>query len=336
MTAPLPENLPSPPPETPQYRPALHFTPAAHWMNDPNGLVFHQGVYHLFFQYYPEGLSWGPMHWGHASSTDLLRWEEHPIALYPDPLGLIFSGSVVWDERNLSGLAPAGSAPLVAIFTHHDSAAARAGAISWETQSLAWSVDNGLTWTKYAGNPVLKNPGLRDFRDPKVFWLAETGRWVMSLSTGTQIAFYSSADLKDWQLTSKFGADAGSHGGTWECPDLFSLPLNGRQRWVLLVSLTSGGPNGGSATQYFIGDFDGQRFTPEHHDVRWLDLGCDNYAGVTWSGTGERRVFIGWMGNWDYAKVVPTAPWRSAMTLPRELSLREVSGQTRLAARPAG
>ncbi|MBQ0933620.1 glycoside hydrolase family 32 protein [Ideonella alba] len=325
------------PAATPQWRPAFHYTPQAMWMNDPNGLVFHQGVYHLFYQYHPHSAVWGPMHWGHATSTDLLRWQEQPVALAPDVLGMVFSGSAVVDVDNRSGLGPAGSQPLVAAFTHHAMDADRAGGITHERQSLASSLDGGLTWTPYAGNPVLPNPGRKDFRDPKLRWLPERQRWLMALACGDRICFYSAADLKHWELESEFGAGLGAHGGVWECPDLFPLTgPDGRQRWVLLVSLTPGGPNGGSATQYFIGEFDGHRFTPDDTQVRWLDFGPDNYAGVTWSGVDDRALFIGWMSNWQYATQVPTAPWRSAMTIPRELVLRTgLGGQLLLASQPA-
>ena len=326
----------TPPAATPQYRPAYHFTPAANWMNDPNGLVFHQGVYHLFFQYHPGSSVWGPMHWGHATSTDLLRWTEQPIALRPDKLGMIFSGSAVVDEANRAGFGPPGTQPLVAMFTHHDMAAEKAGRIDHQHQSLAYSLDGGQTWAPYAGNPVIPNPGRKDFRDPKLRWLPGRQRWLASLACGDRICFYSSADLLAWTLESEFGAGLGAQGGVWECPDL--LPLagpDGRTRWVLLVSLTPGGPNGGSATQYFVGDFDGHRFTPDDSHTRWLDFGPDNYAGLTWAGVHDRALFIGWMSNWQYANVAPTAPWRSAMTMPRELTLRQVAGSSWVASLPA-
>lgn len=300
-------------------------------MNDPNGLVFHEGVYHLFFQYHPNSCDWGPMHWGHATSRDLLHWKEHEVALEPDALGMIFSGCAVLDTHNTSGLAPKGQAPLVAIFTHSHPPSEAHG-LTHQHQSLAYSLDAGRTWQKYLGNPVLKSPGLKDFRDPKVFWHQDTSCWVMSVAGGDHIAFYASPDLKNWTFLSRFGVSAGAHGGVWECPDLLSLSLNGRERWVLLVSLNPGGPQGGSATQYFVGDFDGQIFIPEHDDTRWLDWGADNYAGVTWSNTPGRCLFIGWMSNWIYANKVPTAPWRGAMTLPRELCLQDVAGRTYLCA----
>jgi fructan beta-fructosidase len=315
-------------PTTPHYRPGYHFTPRTCWMNDPNGLVHHRGVWHLFFQHHPHSAVWGPMHWGHATSTDLLHWQEHGIALAPEALGAIFSGSVVVDTDNTSGFGSDVRTPLVAVFTHHGP--------QQQHQSLAFSLDDGRTWTSYAGNPVLSNPGHVDFRDPKVRWLSERRCWWMSLAVGDHIAFYSSPDLKRWTHESDFGAGLGAHDGVWECPDLFALTSEGRTRWVLLVSLVRGGPNGGSATQYFIGDFDGQYFSAEPAPTRWLDHGPDNYAGVTWSGAPDgRAVFIGWMSNWVYAAAVPTSPWRGTMTLPRDLRLRQVNGHWRLASVPA-
>lgn len=317
-----------------QHRPQLHFSPPAKWMNDPNGMVYANGSYHLFYQYYPLDTVWGPMHWGHATSTDLLHWEHKPVALYPDKLGYIFSGSAVVDHANTSGFGKAGKAPLVAIFTHHDAEAAKRKRNDFENQSLAYSLDDGKTWTKYSGNPVLKNPGIRDFRDPKVFWHAPLKRWIMALASSDRIAFFSSPDLKEWKKESEFGEKLGAHGGVWECPDLFPLSLDGKTYWVLLVSINPGGPSGGSATQYFIGDFDGTTFTPRSTETRWIDHGTDNYAGVTWSNTGERKVFMGWMSNWDYGKLVPTQGWRSAMTMPRDLSLKAVGDDIFLASQP--
>ena len=293
-------------------------------MNDPNGLVFADGVYHLFYQYHPDGLTWGPMHWGHATSRDLLHWDEHPIALYPDDLGMIFSGSIVIDYDNSSGLGRDGKAAWVAIFTHHDPVQEKTGGNVHQFQSIAYSLDNGFSWTKYAGNPVLPNPGIKDFRDPKVFWHGETQRWVMSLAAGDRILFYSSPDLKSWGLESALDGFEIVEGNVLECPDLIALDFEGRKRWVLIVSLVAGAPNGGSGTRYLVGDFDGHRFVPEHDDVRWLDHGPDNYAAVTFHNTGDQMLLIGWMSNWTYAQMVPTAPWRSAMTLPRELRLVKV------------
>ena len=322
------------PPATPQYRPAYHFSPAAHWMNDPNGMVFYQGTYHLFFQYYPEGMVWGPMHWGHATSQDLVSWKEQPIALYPDSLGYIFSGSAVVDAKNTSGFGKNGQVPLVAIFTHHDPKGEKKGTKTYQNQSLAYSLDAGKTWTKYQGNPVLKNPGIQDFRDPKVSWYEAGKKWVMTLATKDRITFYSSPNLKNWTKESEFGSTLGAHGGVWECPDLFPMTLNGKAHWVLIVNLNPGGPNGGSATQYFVGNFDGKTFTPSTTGTKWADFGPDDYAGVTWSNTGGRRIFQGWMSNWEYANQVPTSPWRNALTVPRELGLQQVGAQIYLTSQP--
>lgn len=316
---------------TPQYRPAYHYSPAAHWMNDPNGLVFYQGTYHLFYQHNPAGMTMGAIHWGHATSPDLVHWQEQPVALYPDNLGYIFSGSAVVDAQNTAGF---GQDALVAIFTSHDPTLEKAGSKRVETQSLAYSLDAGKTWTKYAGNPVLPNPGSQDFRDPKVSWHAATNRWVMALATKDRITFFSSPNLKNWTRESDFGAQLGGHGGVWECPDLFPLTVGGRTRWVLLVSINPGGPNGGSATQYFVGDFDGHQFKPLTTTTKWVDYGRDNYAGVTWSNTSARRIFLGWMSNWDYGQQVPTAPWRGAMTVPRELGLRQEGAELYLTSTP--
>lgn len=316
------------------WRPQFHFSPKAHWMNDPNGLLYYNGVYHLFFQYYPNAMVWGPMHWGHATSTDLLNWKEQPIALYPDSLGYIFSGSAVADEHNSSGLGKNGKPPLVAIFTHHDPVGEKAGTSRFQNESMAYSNDEARTWTKYTGNPVLKNPGIRDFRDPKISWYEPGKKWIMTLATADRISFYSSTDLKNWTKESEFGNTLGAHGGVWECPDLFTLDFGSSKVWVLLVSINPGGPNGGSATQYFTGHFNGKTFTPSDTTTRFIDYGTDNYAGVTFSNTGKRRIFLGWMSNWQYAQQVPTDPWRSAMTLPRELGVKKLNGKIFLTAEP--
>jgi len=317
-----------------EHRPQIHFSPKAHWVNDPNGMVYANGTYHLFFQYYPYGTTWGPMHWGHATSTDLFHWQEQQIALYPDSLGYIFSGSAVLDQENTSGFGKDGKAPLIAIFTHHDPVGERDNTGKFENQSIAYSLDEGQTWEKYTGNPVLKNPGIRDFRDPKVMWYAKEKKWVMTLATKDHITFYSAPDLKNWKEESQFGLTIGAHGGVWECPDLFPLTLNGKTHWVLIVNINPGGPNGGSATQYFVGDFDGKTFTPVDTKIRWIDYGPDEYAGITWSNTGGRKIFLGWMSNWNYANEVPTKKWRSAMTIPRELSLKKVNGELLVASTP--
>ncbi|TGD82573.1 glycoside hydrolase family 32 protein [Hymenobacter wooponensis] len=332
----LGQSQPKPvPPATPQYRPAYHFTPAAHWMNDPNGMVYYKGTYHLFFQHYPEGMEWGPMHWGHATSQDLVSWKEQSIALFPDKLGMIFSGSAVVDENNTSGFGKNGQVPMVAIFTHHNPDEEKKGTQKHQYQSLAYSLDEGKTWTKYEGNPVLPNPGIQDFRDPKVSWNTVAKKWVMTLATKDRITFYSSPNLKEWTKLSEFGEKLGAHGGVWECPDLFPLTLNGKTYWVLLVSINPGGPNGGSATQYFVGQFDGKTFTPQTITQKWIDWGKDDYAGVTWSNTGARKIFLGWMSNWEYANQAPTSPWRSAMTTPRDLALKQVGQEIYLTSSPA-
>ena len=307
-----------------QHRPQIHFTPQAHWMNDPNGLVFYNGTYHLFYQYYPDSTVWGPMHWGHATSKDLIHWQHQPIALYPDSLGYIFSGSAVVDSNNTSGFGTNGKIPLVAMFTHHNPKGEKEGRNDYQNQSLAYSLDEGKTWTKYSGNPVLKNPGFKDFRDPKLSWNENEKKWMLTLAVFDHINFYSSSNLKDWIKESEFGKGVGAHGGVWECPDLFPMQCNGKKVWVLIVNLNPGGPNGGSATQYFVGDFDGHQFKPFATDTRWIDYGPDEYAGVTFFNTGNRKIFLGWMSNWSYAQLVPTEKWRSAMTVPRALSMQKV------------
>jgi fructan beta-fructosidase len=316
------------------HRPQIHFSPREKWINDPNGMVYHNGIYHLFFQYYPDSTVWGPMHWGHATSKDLIHWQQQPIALYPDSLGYIFSGSAVADKNNTSGFGKNGRTPLVAIFTHHDPRGEKEGRNDFQNQSIAYSLDDGKTWTKYTGNPVLKNPGITDFRDPKVLWYEPQKKWIMTLATKDRITFYSSPNLKNWTKESEFGKELGAHGGVWECPDLFSLDDNGKKVWVLIVNLNPGGPNGGSATQYFIGDFNGNKFTPMDNNTRWLDYGPDEYAGITWSNTGNRKIFLGWMSNWMYANVVPTVTWRNAMTIPRELKVMHVGKEVYVASAP--
>lgn len=319
------------------------------WMNDPNGMVFYAGEYHLFYQYYPEATVWGPMHWGHAVSTDLVHWQHLPIALYPDSLGLIFSGSAVVDWNNTSGFGQNGQPPLVAVFTQHNIEGEKANRSDFQYQSIAYSNDHGRTWTKYAGNPVIPNTQkIKDFRDPKVIWDEYSKQWIMVFAAQNQVKFWGSKDLKHWSHLSDFGKEWGTHGGVWECPDLFPVQVenSGAQKWVLLQSLNPGSPNGGSGTQYFVGNFDGKTFTldPEFapsvsgSKAVWLDWGRDNYAGVTWSDIPPkdgRRLFMGWMSNWDYATLVPTQNWRSAMTLPRQLLLKKTAAGLRLASQPA-
>ncbi len=322
---------------TEKNRPQFHFSPPAHWMNDPNGMVYYKGEYHLFYQHYPDSSVWGPMHWGHAISQDLVHWKNLPIALYPDSIGDIFSGSVVVDNDNTAGFQKGSEKALVAIFTYHNMAMEKAGKNNFQTQGMAYSIDKGRTWIKYSDNPVIKNPGIKDFRDPKVSWHSQSKNWVLTLAAANEIQFYTSKNLKDWTLSGKFGSDEGSHGGVWECPDLFEMRVNneGEKKWVLLVSIGNGAINGGSGTQYFIGSFDGKTFKNDNpkETILWVDYGTDNYAGVTWSNV-DRHLFLGWMSNWQYAQTVPTSTWRSAMTLPRELSLHKTKVGIRLFSTP--
>lgn len=300
------------------WRPGFHFSPEAHWMNDPNGLVYYNGKYHLFYQYYPDSTVWGPMHWGHAESTDLLHWQHLPIALYPDSLGWIFSGSAVIDQNNTAGFGPNA---MVAIFTYHNDEIWKAGRKNTESQGIAYSLDEGKTWMKYKGNPVLNNSGEQDFRDPKVFWNKLLGRWTLTLAAGDRIKIYSSADLKSWQLDSEFIPPVKEGYGVWECPDLFPLKAGDEEKWVMILSQNKNGPNGGSATRYFIGNFDGKTFTPITSS-QWFDYGMDFYAAVTFGNVPDgKRILQGWMSNWEYATKTPTTVWRSAMNLPRELQL---------------
>ncbi len=302
-----------------QYRPQIHFTPAKNWMNDPNGMVYQDGVYHLFYQYNPQGNDWGNMSWGHAISTDLMHWTEQSVALMRDELGAVFSGSAVIDKDNTAGF---GANALVALFTS-------AGDDGKQQQSIAYSTDGGKNFTRYGGNPVIKNDD-DNLRDPKVFWHEQSKQWVMALAKGWKmgVEFYGSTDLKSWRHLSTFFKELpGRPSLQWECPDLLQFG----DKWVLVVSVNPGGPILGSGTMYFMGLFDGTTFTADERDYPlWLDYGMDNYAGVTWSNTGNRRIMIGWMNNWSYAGNVPCSPWRSAMTLPRELKLANVHGQALL------
>ena len=329
------------------YRPNFHFTPKKGWMNDPNGMFYYNGYYHLFYQYYPDSNVWGPMHWGHAISTDLVTWTEKPIALYPDEKGYIFSGSAVVDVKNTSGFGSLKNPPIVAMFTYHDMKKEKAGETNYQSQGIAYSLDEGLTWKKYEANPVIKNPNIKDFRDPKMTWDAIHQQWIMVLAAGDKTMLYRSKNLKEWELLSDFGKGIGAHGGVWECPDFFPVHVDGSDeyKWVLLLSINPGGPNGGSATQYFVGDFDGKTFTLDKtfsQDIKekqalYIDYGRDNYAGVTWSNISEvdgRKLFVGWMSNWQYAQKVPTEKWRSSMTIPRELSLVKEDGHYRVSFQP--
>lgn len=313
-------------PVTEAHRPLYHFTPDSMWMNDPNGLVYYDGEYHLFYQYYPDSTVWGPMHWGHAVSTDMIDWKDLPIALYPDSIGYIFSGSAVIDWQNTSGFGSNGQPPMVAIYTYHNMDAEKAGSTNVQSQGIAYSNDKGRTWTKFNGNPVIKSPGIKDFRDPKVQWYEAGKHWVMVLAARDKVKFYTSPDLKAWTYASDFGID--NDPRLWECPDLFPMKVEGTEdtKWVLITSMQTGAPNGGTGTSYWVGDFDGKQFkcTDAKGNQKWLDDGKDNYAFVTWSdipAADGRRMGIGWMSNWQYAQKVPTQKWRSAMTLPRTLQL---------------
>ena len=334
--------------EEQMYRPNFHYTPKKGWMNDPNGMFYADGQYHLYYQYYPDGNKWGPMHWGHATSKDMIKWEEQAIAIYPDKDKYIFSGSAVVDINNTSGLGIGKSAPIVAIYTLHDMTKEKENKIDVEQQDIAFSNDNGFTWQKFEeGNPVLKNPGIRDFRDPKVTWDATHKQWVMALAAQDRTQFYSSENLKNWNYLSEFGKNIGAHGGVWECPDFFQMKVEGSNdtKWVLIQSLNPGGANGGSGTQYFIGDFDGKTFTQDSNFAKkvekekavWIDYGKDNYAGVTWNNIPSqdgRKLFIGWMSNWDYAQDVPTNAWRSSTTIAREIQLVKKGNEYILVSNP--
>lgn len=300
------------------FRPQFHYSAPQSWLNDPNGLIYYEGEYHLFYQHHPAGVVWGPMHWGHAVSTDLIHWETLPIALYPDEHGTIFSGTVVDDADNTSGLVPGGG--LVAIYSYNT-----------QTQGAAYSTNRGRTWTKYDGNPIL--PALRhDFRDPKIFW--RDGQWIMVIAAGQSIMFLASPDLLHWGVVSEF--HGGCSGGVWEVPDLFPLTVDGVTRWVLIASVNPGAPAGGGGTRYFIGGFDGRTFTDDYPDqTLWFDWGADNYAGTTFNNAPDgRRLFLGWMSNWAYAELTPTSVWRGAMTIPRELSLLKTPDGFRVVQRP--
>ncbi|MBO7417979.1 MAG: GH32 C-terminal domain-containing protein [Bacteroidaceae bacterium] len=310
----------------PLWRPVYHFAPQWGWMNDPNGMVYKDGEYHLFYQYNPYGSRWGNMNWGHAISRDLVTWEHLPVAIAPDGLGTIFSGSAVVDKNNTAGF---GAGAIVAFYTQ---ASAR------QMQSIAYSTDNGRTFKKYAGNPVLTGD-VADFRDPKVSWHEGTKKWILTLAVGQEIRFYSSPNLKDWTYESNFGEGQGCHDGVWECPDLFELPVAGtnQKKWVLVVNINPGGPFGGSATQYFVGSFDGHKFVNESPKAtKWMDFGKDHYATVTWSNAPQNRVIaLAWMSNWQYANNVPTMQFRSANSVPRDLQLFQLDGETYLQSAPS-
>ena len=307
---------------TDYYRPSYHFTPLYGWMNDPNGMVYKDGEYHLYFQYNPYGSKWGNMHWGHAVSRDLIHWEHLDPAIARDPVGHIFSGSSVVDKKNTAGF---GKDAIIAIYTNnsvkHD-----------EVQCIAYSNDNGRTFTKYEGNPVLTPfDGLKDFRDPKVFWYEKDKCWFMIVSADKETRFYKSKNLKKWDYVSAFGKGLGQQPCQYECPDFFQLPVNGdekNKKWVMTMNINPGCWFGGSATEYFVGDFDGKNFTcPDANEVKWLDWGKDHYATVTFSNTGNRVLAITWMSNWQYANLTPFKQNRGANGLPRELKLYEKNGK---------
>ena len=307
---------------TDYYRPSYHFTPLYGWMNDPNGMVYKDGEYHLYFQYNPYGSKWGNMHWGHAVSKDLVHWEYLDPAIARDPVGHIFSGSSVIDKKNTAGF---GKDAIIAIYTNnsvnHD-----------EVQCIAYSNDNGRTFTKYEGNPVLTPfDGLKDFRDPKVFWYEKGKCWYMIVSADKEMRLYKSKNLKKWNYVSAFGKGIGQQPCQYECPDFFQLPVNGdkkKMKWVMTMNINPGCWFGGSATEYFVGDFDGKKFTcPDANEVKWLDWGKDHYATVTFSNTGDRVLGITWMSNWQYANLTPFKQNRGANGLPRELKLYEKNGK---------
>ena len=303
-----------------QYRPVYHHTPAWGWMNDTNGMFYKDGVWHLYFQHNPYGSQWENMTWGHSTSTDLVNWTFQGDPIEADAWGTIFSGSAVVDHQGTAGF---GKGAVVAMYT---------SAGENQTQSLAYSTDNGQTFTKYAGNPVVTS-NTPDFRDPHVFWNDDIKRWNMIMAEGQHMNIYSSADLKDWKLESQFGAEYGNHGGVWECPDLMKMKVRGTDeyKWMLLCNINPGGPFGGSATQYFVGQFDGHKFTCESAPevTKWMDYGKDHYATVTFDNAPDgRRVAMAWMSNWQYANQVPTKQFRSANSVPRDLDLYEYEGQT--------
>ena len=310
-----------------QYRPLYHHTPAYGWMNDPNGMFFKDGVWHLYFQHNPYGSQWENMTWGHSTSTDLIHWTFQGDPIQPDAWGSIFSGSSVVDKNNTAGF---GENAIVALYT---------SAGENQTQSMAYSTDNGKTFTKYDGNPIITS-NVPDFRDPHMFWNEDIKKWNMILAAGQQMNIYSSDNLKDWKFESSFGAEYGSHGGVWECPDLMKMKVRGtdKEKWMLVCNINPGGPSGGSATQYFVGDFDGHKFTCESKPevTKWMDYGKDHYATVTFDNAPNgRHVALAWMSNWQYANQVPTMQYRSANSIPRDLGLFEYKGNTYCSVTPS-
>ena len=317
-----------------RYRPQFHFTPPLNWMNDPNGMVFYRGEYHLFYQHNPHGNEWGHMTWGHTVSSDMLHWKHLPLALHEEYGVMIFSGSAVVDWRNTSGFGTGSEPPLVAIYTGHGHGK--------QTQDIAYSNDRGRTWTKYAGNPVIDLKEA-NFRDPKVMWHEPSRQWIMvvSMANDLYVQFYGSPNLRDWTWLSNFGPAGVPNKPNWECPDLFELPIEGSQgetRWVLEVDMGNQAVAGGSGGEYFVGEFDGMEFKAEHSldRVSWVDYGRDFYAPVSWSDVPQsdgRRLWLAWMNNWETA-LLPTHPWRSAMSLPRSLALRRTPEGLRMVQHP--
>ena len=310
-----------------QYRPLYHHTPAYGWMNDPNGMFFKDGVWHLYFQHNPYGSQWENMTWGHSTSTDLIHWTFQGDPIQPDAWGAIFSGSSVVDKNNTAGF---GENAIVALYT---------SAGENQTQSMAYSTDNGKTFTKYDSNPIITS-NVPDFRDPHMFWNEDIKKWNMILAAGQQMNIYSSDNLKDWKFESSFGAEYGSHGGVWECPDLMKIKVRGtdKEKWMLVCNINPGCPFGGSATQYFVGDFDGHKFTCESKPevTKWMDYGKDHYATVTFDNAPNgRHVALAWMSNWQYANQVPTMQYRSANSIPRDLGLFEYKGNTYCSVTPS-
>ena len=304
-----------------KFRSIYHHTPLYGWMNDPNGMFYKDGVWHLYYQYNPYGSQWENMTWAHSTSTDLIHWKNHGEVIQPDALGTIFSGSSVVDKENTAGF---GKDAVVAFYTS-------AGAA--QTQSIAYSTDNGETFKKYVNNPILTSD-VPDFRDPNVFWNEEVKQWNLILAAGQQMNIYSSKNLKDWKFESSFGEGYGNHGGVWECPDLLKMG----DKWVLICNINPGGPFGGSATQYFVGSFDGHKFTCESKPevTKWMDYGKDHYATVSFSNAPDGRIVVlPWMSNWQYANQVPTQQFRSANGLPRDLGLYSYNGEDYVSVKPS-
>ncbi|WP_455066797.1 DUF4980 domain-containing protein [Prevotella melaninogenica] len=304
-----------------KFRSIYHHTPVYGWMNDPNGMFYKDGVWHLYYQYNPYGSQWENMTWAHSTSTDLIHWKNHGEVIQPDALGTIFSGSSVVDKENTAGF---GKDAVVAFYTS-------AGAA--QTQSIAYSTDNGETFKKYVNNPILTSD-VPDFRDPNVFWNEEVKQWNLILAVGQQMNIYSSKNLKDWKYESSFGEGYGNHGGVWECPDLLKMG----DKWVLICNINPGGPFGGSATQYFVGSFDGHKFTCESKPevTKWMDYGKDHYATVSFSNAPDGRIVVlPWMSNWQYANQVPTQQFRSANGLPRDLGLYSYNGEDYVSVKPS-